>query len=371
MKRNLQRALQIMLIASGWLLNKAVAQPSASFQQYCYYYTNNVVTFAPIVSYQFDNSWYLEGRYNYEDLKTFSMYMGKTFENNSAFSYSFTPIAGTVFGTYKGGSIGANLSLEYRSLSFSSQPQYTLSLAGRENNFLYSWSDLSCQLFKGFSLGISAQHTKLFGEKAFLEKGLMMEIAFKKLAVPLYVFSPESSERYFLLGLTYEWEGKKRKKSKEEPLPATPALDSSAVVLAGLSKLGEAKKTQKVNNESKVVDGNTSIAAADFSNTGKALFKKEIADPEGSLFAVTLGGYQDLAKANSIKRMLLQQKGKQAIVYSDGGNYKIRMTGFVNRKEAEDFRSKFSASAVGNDGLIQAYQIKELQVELVEKSKLL
>ena len=347
------------------------AQPSATFQQY-FYYVDNVVTIAPIVGYQFSNSLYLEGRYNYEDLNTFSFYAGKTFGNEAALSYSFTPMLGAVVGIYKGASIGANFSLEYKRLYFSSQPQYTLSKAGRENHFFYNWADLSCEIFNGFSLGISTQYTQAFQSPPLLEKGLFMELAYKKWALPVYVFNPQASERYFLVGLTYEWEGKKRKKAEDEPTPAPFPADSSAAVLAA-----KPKETSLPENRNQVIAAAVNKPVSPVHKdpspfksenpASKSTPQRPKEDPPGSLFALTIGNYSDIEQANAVKANV-QGKGKQAIVYADGINYKIRMTGFVDRIEAENFKTKFSTSSGIDESQIQAYQVKSVQVELVEKS---
>ncbi len=196
-------------------LNNVVAQPTASVQQYYYYYKGSPVTFAPIVSYQSDNKLYFEGRFNYEDINTASFYVGRTFDAGSDLSVSFTPIAGAVFGFYKGASLGANVYVNYKRLNLYHQPQYTVSIDSRENNFLYSWSDLSIDITDHFAVGLSAQHTKMYFEKGMLEKGVMVQFAFKNWSLPIYSYNPASADRYFLIGLTYEWEGKRRKKQEE------------------------------------------------------------------------------------------------------------------------------------------------------------
>lgn len=364
----------LLLTPFGWLPSIVQAQPSATFQQY-FYYADNVVTIAPIVGYQFNNSLYLEGRYNYEDLNTFSFYAGKTFGNDAALTYTFTPMLGGVLGNYKGASLGANFSLEYKRFYFSSQPQYTLSRAGRENHFFYNWADLSCEVFKGFSLGISTQYTQAFQSSGLLEKGLFMEVAFKKWALPVYLFNPQADERYFLFGLTYEWEGKKRKKTPEEPMPTPFPADSSAAVLAAKPKETSFSENRNqviasaVPNKSGGSDQREQATGANIPGyVVNSIAPVQRQDPAGSLFALTIGNYNDIDQANAIKANVLSS-GKQAIVYAEGTNYKIRMTGFVNRNEAESFKTKFSKAAGIDESQIQAYQVKSLQLELVEKSK--
>jgi hypothetical protein len=90
--------------------------------------------------------------------------------------------------------------LEYKKISFSSQSQYTFSIEDQAANFTYSWSDLTYQLNEWVSAGVSLQQTR-----GLFEKGILVKGAYKKLSIPLYVFSPLTNERYFVLGLNLEW----------------------------------------------------------------------------------------------------------------------------------------------------------------------
>jgi len=130
-----------------------------------------------------------------------SLYLGKTFKKKALISYSITPLAGLVTGRFNGGSVGANVALDYKKISFSSQSQYTFSIENRATNFTYSWSDLTYQ-FKGWAAaGASLQQTR--GQ---FEKGILVKGVYKNLSMPLYVFNPTSPERYFVVGLNLEWD---------------------------------------------------------------------------------------------------------------------------------------------------------------------
>ena len=101
------------------LLHKADAQSKASLEQYYYMGNSKPIVVMPIADYQLKNNWYLEGRYNYEALKTGSVYIGKTFSHEGTVSYSFSPLLGTVIGQFNGGSAGEDLEVIYKNLSVS------------------------------------------------------------------------------------------------------------------------------------------------------------------------------------------------------------------------------------------------------------
>lgn len=184
---------------------KANSQAQGGVGQYIYTGERQPFTIVPVVYYQTAGNWYMEGRYNYEALKTMSVYAGKVFEKKSAISYSVSPVIGAVIGEFKGGSIGVNNEANYKRLFFSSQFQYTFSIDDRTQNFFYSWSDLSYQAFNNIYAGISVQQTNIYGLQGKLEKGFFVKASVNKWTLPLYIFSPAAKERYFVFGITRDW----------------------------------------------------------------------------------------------------------------------------------------------------------------------
>ncbi len=192
------------MILFGWWHNAHAQQ--AGLDQYYYTGTYRNFTFAPVAYYQTETKWYAEGRFNYEALNTLSLYAGKTFERKATFSYTASPIAGVVFGRINGGSAGINLECDYRNVYLNTQSQYTFSVQQRSNSFIYSWSDLTYKFSKNFAAGLSVQQTKIYQLNGAFEKGFLLKAAYKNWSFPLYIFRPGSSERYFVLGLNYEWQ---------------------------------------------------------------------------------------------------------------------------------------------------------------------
>ncbi|RYY25625.1 MAG: hypothetical protein EOP41_05095 [Sphingobacteriaceae bacterium] len=187
-----------------WLNTKA--QSRAGAQQYYYMGNYHTFSFVPVVYYQSAEKWYAEGRFNYEAQNTMALYGGKTFEKQAVVSYSVSPIVGVVLGEMNGGSAGINLNLDYRKFNFNTQSQYTFSIQQQSNNFIYSWSDLTYQLWDKMAAGISVQQTKLYQVNGAFERGILLKPTYKSWTFPLYIFKPETKDRYFVLGITYEWE---------------------------------------------------------------------------------------------------------------------------------------------------------------------
>lgn len=198
------KKVMLLIMLSG-LWHKAHTQSHGGVQQYYYMGERQTFTFVPVVYYQTSSNWYIEGRYNFEALKTFAVYAGKTFEKEAALSYSLSPVAGLVAGRFKGGSVGGNIESDYNRFFLSSQFQYTFSIQDRTENFMYIWSDIGYEAFSNISAGFSVQQTSLYKERSMFEKGIFITASFKKWSLPFYVFSPTTRDRYFVLGLNCDW----------------------------------------------------------------------------------------------------------------------------------------------------------------------
>lgn len=188
----------------------ASSQQRTGVEEFFYIQKNLPSTVVPRVYYQDNKGWYGEARFNYEEAQTFSLYAGKTFSKNDALSFSFTPVAGLVWGQLKGGSIGANLTLDYRILSFSSAWQYTFSREDQRSDFFFAWSELGAQVTESIYAGLAIQQTRNFGEAVHWDPGLEIGFLIQKWTFPIYIFDPTGNSRHFVLGVTREWNRQQR-----------------------------------------------------------------------------------------------------------------------------------------------------------------
>lgn len=191
----------LLTIASGWWL-KADCQSVSGTEMY-YYMSNRSLSISSQLWYESAKGWYTEARYNYEAAKTISLYSGKTFGNESAFSYTVTPLAGVVAGQYNGGALACNGTVDYTKWSFSLQSQYTFSIQDKMENFIYSWAEIGYQVSGGFAAGVSLQQTKLYQAKSTTAQGLFIRGQYGRWQLPLYLFNIQQNDRQIVLGLTY------------------------------------------------------------------------------------------------------------------------------------------------------------------------
>ncbi len=189
-----------LMIYSG-LLPNTQAQPKGGVEQY-YYMNTRDVTINPRGWYQSAKGWYAEGRYNYEADKTFSMIAGKTFEYKAGVTCTVTPMAGFVAGQVNGAALAANTCIEHKKIALSVQSQYTLSWQNKNANFLYNWADLSYEVSRLLSAGVSVQQTNMYHCDRVRDMGIFFKAALGKLEIPVYYFMGEKNERYVVLGLS-------------------------------------------------------------------------------------------------------------------------------------------------------------------------
>lgn len=199
------KKILLIIIWSTLMQRNVSAQTKTGIENYNFKSSTEDYLWMPIIHRTGKKGLHTEFRYNYEERKTASVYIGKNFSRDSAFSYSITPMLGWVFGKYNGGSAALNADADYKKVFASVQTQYTVSKNSASENFFYTWAETGYQPADWFYAGVSTQLTKVHKEKAEAEYGVLVGFNIKKITVPIYVFSPFSKERNFIAGINIEW----------------------------------------------------------------------------------------------------------------------------------------------------------------------
>lgn len=175
-------------------------------EQYYYWEQKTNGTIVPKIYYQSPKNWYAEFRYNYEELQTASIHFGKKLEFKNFPSLEITPMAGLIYGRINGGSSGALVEVNFKRFYFSSEPQYVFSFQQKEENYFYSWTELSYEVLSFFYAGLALQQTKSYSLPNVFEPGIMAGFSIKNFDIPIYCFSPTSPYKNFVLGVNWRWE---------------------------------------------------------------------------------------------------------------------------------------------------------------------
>lgn len=131
---------------------------------------------------------HLEARYNYEDLRTGSLWAGYNFSAGQKLVLNITPMLGGVFGRTTGIAPGCEASLTYEKFQLSISNEYVFDTRDRSGNFYYSWPELTYSPTDWFRVGAVVQHTKAFQTKLDVQRGFLIGVSHKQVEFTTYIF---------------------------------------------------------------------------------------------------------------------------------------------------------------------------------------
>ncbi|HSK46306.1 MAG TPA: hypothetical protein VLA83_20725 [Candidatus Binatia bacterium] len=144
---------------------------------------------------------HLEARYNYEDLRSGSLWAGYNFSAGKKLVLNVTPMIGGVFGRTTGIAPGCESSLTYRKIELSIANEYVFDTASKSGNFYYSWPQLTYSLADWLRAGIVAERTKAFHTNLDTQRGFLVGVSHKRLEFTAYVFNVGWSDPTVVLEL--------------------------------------------------------------------------------------------------------------------------------------------------------------------------
>ena len=146
-----------------------------------------------------DRDWlHLEARYNYESIKTGSLWLGYNFSFGKKLAFEVTPMFGGVFGDITGIAPGYTISISYEPIEFFTQGEYFFDAGNRSGNFFYTWSELSYAPVTWFRAGIVLDRTKALGSNFEIRRGPLVGFKYKKVDFTTYWLSPGSRAAAFI-----------------------------------------------------------------------------------------------------------------------------------------------------------------------------
>lgn len=153
-----------------------------------------------------DRGWlHLEARYNYEALKTGSLWLGYNFTTGEKLELGFTPMVGGIFGNSTGFAPGYTITASYKRIEFYTQGEYFIDSGKRSENFFYNWSELSFAPVDWFRIGFVLDRTKTLGDSIDVRRGPLIGFTYKKIDLSTYWLSPGSTDQTFVFAVTVEF----------------------------------------------------------------------------------------------------------------------------------------------------------------------
>jgi hypothetical protein len=141
---------------------------------------------------------HLEARYNYEALKTGSLWLGYNFSVGKKLTLETTPMIGGVFGDITGIAPGYAISISYEPIEFFTQGEYFFDSAIHAGDFFYSWSELSYAPASWCKVGVVVDRTKAFGSNIDIRRGPLVGFKYKKVDFTTYWLSPGTRDATFI-----------------------------------------------------------------------------------------------------------------------------------------------------------------------------
>jgi len=199
------RGLWIGMLAIATLASPALAEDedtwSFSLSAYSYLVNDGKDYVSPLITADHGRL-HLEGRYNYEDINTASVFVGYAFDFGDELALNLIPMIGVVGGDTDGVAPGYRLNLTYKQFELYSEAEYLLDAHDHSDDFLYVWSELNYHIDEAFRVGIAAQRTRV-NDDFDLEPGLVVGFNWKKLSFAAYAFNPTEHDRTFVFAVGY------------------------------------------------------------------------------------------------------------------------------------------------------------------------
>lgn len=148
---------------------------------------------------------HLEGRYNYEDRNTASVFAGWTLSAGESFTIALTPMAGVAFGSTAGIVPALEASLGYGMFDFYGEGEYLIDVNDKSGNFFYSWLELGITPNELFRAGLAAQRTRVFESPLEVDRGLFAQINPEPATVYVYAFNLFTDSWFMVMAVQIAW----------------------------------------------------------------------------------------------------------------------------------------------------------------------
>lgn len=139
---------------------------------------------------------HLEARYNYEELDTGSVFVGRNFSFGDELTLDLTPMLGAVVGDLDGVAPGVELELAWKGFALYTESEYVFDFASDGEDFLYTWNELTFSPADWLRFGLIAQRTRLFDQELEVDRGLLLGFAFDRFRADLFFFNLDVDEPY-------------------------------------------------------------------------------------------------------------------------------------------------------------------------------
>ncbi len=131
---------------------------------------------------------HLEGRYNYEALRTGSAFVGLTGRWGRPVQLTLTPMAGAAFGRLDGFVPALRATVTWWRFFLWTEPEVLIRVGGSGSTFFYNWTEAGFAL-GGLRFGVVAQRTQVFETALALQRGLFAGLSLGPFNATFYEYN--------------------------------------------------------------------------------------------------------------------------------------------------------------------------------------
>lgn len=143
---------------------------------------------------------HLEARYDYEALRTASLWAGYTMRGGHRVEWALTPMVGAVFGATDGIAPGYVASTSWWKLDAYIEGEYVFATESVDR-FAYHWSEVAVAPFDWLRVGMVTQRTRAHASDREVHRGPFVNATFKRIDAAAYVFAREDRKPTFVLSI--------------------------------------------------------------------------------------------------------------------------------------------------------------------------
>jgi hypothetical protein len=152
-----------------------------------------------------DRGWlHLEARYNSEDFRTGSAWIGYNFTAGKKLVLNVTPMIGGVFGNTNGVAPGCEASLTYKKLQGSISNEFVFAI-GKSSSFYYNWPQFTYSPVDWLQLGLVAQRNKTYRTSLDTQLGFFVGVSHKNMEFTSYIFDLGRTDPSVVLELGFSF----------------------------------------------------------------------------------------------------------------------------------------------------------------------
>ena len=147
---------------------------------------------------------HLEARYNYEALRTASLWAGYAMRGGQRVEWELTPMVGAVFGATDGLAPGFVASMSWWKLDGYIEGEYVFARASGDS-FAYHWSEVAIAPFDSLRVGMATQRTRAYATDREVQRGPFVNATFERIDAAAYVFIRADVKPTLVLSLGFSF----------------------------------------------------------------------------------------------------------------------------------------------------------------------